>query len=159
MPLRYRYGDTDPVKAVPSRTAGILVGDLLYQRDGEAWPASSLEPRRHAAFELPVLFTLNFLGIALESSPAGDADPIEVATRGVFECPAPFRRAWHLGDLVGSMLDLSLRLFNQTLTDVKENRLAIGRCAVAQEAGPTVHVAIVSSVMHGGIVGRLWSLP
>lgn len=144
---------------MPAANDEVRPGDLLYQLSDLARPASTLIPDQCAAFDLPGLFCLNFLGVALERSPAGKAEPIHVATAGAFEYPVLGLRDWRLGDLVGPMLTLDLRLVDQSVRRVETNREAIGRCARRQQACSTVLFEIVSAIMHGGIVGRRGGCP
>ena len=153
--MRWRWGDTNPVVAYPFPAEQIEIGDLLFQAKGRASPASALKPGgHHCSQDLPRLFCLDFLGVAMQRSRKGEEDPIRVATTGVFEFPTLKLRDWVLGELVGPVVNLNLSLADQTVREAASNAEAIGRCAKLGVQLRDVLVDIRSAVMTGGVVGR-----
>lgn len=153
--MRWRYGDTNPVVAQPLVDDVIEIGDLLYQASGYGRPASALGHADRSMHDLPRLFVLDFLGVAMQRSRKGDTDPIRVASTGVFEYPALIVRDWELGELVGPVIDMTLHLADQDVRHVASNHEAIGRCAHRGRQLTAVLVDIRSAVMTGGVVGRM----
>ena len=71
--MRWRYGDTNPIVIAPNSAADIEIGDLLYFASDEALPASSQADQASEAAN-QALFHSNFLGVAMQASPAGSSD-------------------------------------------------------------------------------------
>lgn len=150
--MRWRYGDTQPVVASVDATTVIELGDLLYWDGDDAKPAS-LQADQGTEASNQQLFASKFLGVAMQASPAGSAEPIRVATSGVFEFPTP-GGTFNLGDWVAlDENDAGTALENQRLVKVTAKQQAIGRVARCSASGTTVWVAICSSVMAGGVNG------
>ena len=135
--MRWRYGDTNPVVAAVDPGTVIEIGDLVYQ----GTPADN-----------QTLFAANFLGVAMQRSRAGQAEPIRVATTGVFEFDIA-SGGFELGDLVGASENSNgTALENQVVEKVGAADLAIARIARRAPAGTTsVLVDIRSTVMTGGV--------
>lgn len=150
--MRWRYGDTNPVVAAVAAETAIEIGDLLWQDTDRAKPASDL-PDAGTDQQNQEVFADRFLGVAMQRSRAGDADPVRVATTGVFEfdCPAT---DFELGDLVGPDGNAeSSGLFNQRVEKVAAPQYAVGRCAKRGAGLTSVLVDVRSTVMTGGIEG------
>lgn len=152
--MRWRYGDTNPVVGQPIESERIAIGDLLFQAGGRVSPAAVFEKGAHLALDLPRLFATEFIGVAMQRSPEGEALPIRIATTGVFEFEVLAARDWELGDLVGAVVELDLKLADQTVRKAESNAAAIGRCAKRGLQLPSLLVDIRSTVMTGGVVGR-----
>ena len=73
--MRWRYGDTNPVIAAVDSTTVIEIGDLVYLDTDDAKPASS-QTDQGTETDNQTLFADNFLGVAMQRSRSGDADPI-----------------------------------------------------------------------------------
>ena len=151
--MRWRYSDTNPVVAAVDSATEIEIGDLLYQEVDNAKPASALGGTDKANQQL---FADNFLGVAMQRSPVGDADPIRVATTGVFELDCP-SGTFELGDLVGvAAINLPpICLLDQQVAKVTTGKYAIGR--VARRINPAATTALIdirSTVMTGGVITR-----
>jgi hypothetical protein len=115
--MRWRYGDTNPVMAAVGADTVIEIGDLVCQLSGEAVPASAMEDLGSEAGNQEA-FHDTFIGVAMQSSPAGNADPIRVATSGVFEFDC-LSATIELGDLLGPDEDgAGTALVNQTVAAV-----------------------------------------
>jgi len=151
--MRWRYGDTNPVVAAVDASTAIEIGDLVYQEVDDVRPASLLADQESEEANQE-LFADKFLGVAMQRSRSGDADPIRVATTGVFEmdCPAG---TFELGDLLGvDEAAGGTALEDQQVAKVAASRLAIGRVAKRVSAAATsVLVDIRSTVMTGGVEG------
>lgn len=152
--MRWRYGDANPVTAPTSSADAIEIGDLLYQASGVAKPASAQTDQGTAAANQAVLHQ-NFLGVAMQASPAGSDAPIRVATTGVFEfdcASATFDIGDGLGPAENSGGDA---LENQVVASVADQMsLAVGRCAKrVNPAGTRVLVDVVSVIAKGGPQG------
>ena len=148
--MRWRYGDTNPVMMPVTESTVVQIGDLIYQVSGLARPASQLadlgtEVANQEAFHDA------FVGVAMQASPTGVADPVRVATSGVFEFDCLSATA-EVGDLWGVDEDGSgAALLSQTVAKVATPNLAIGRGA--RRINPAVNRALVeieSTVMRGG---------
>ena len=74
--MRWRYGDTNPVVAAVHSATEIEIGDLLYLDADDAKPASS-QADQGSETANQELFADKFLGVAMQRSPAGDANPID----------------------------------------------------------------------------------
>ncbi|REJ66218.1 MAG: hypothetical protein DWQ31_15605 [Planctomycetota bacterium] len=148
--MRWRYGDTTPVVLSVDSATAIEIGDLVYLDTDDAKPASSQADQSTEAANQE-LFHDNFAGVALQASPAGSADPIRVATTGVFEFDCP-SGTFEVGDLVGIDEAASgTELEDQQVDAVTGENLAVGRCAKrVPVAATSVLVDITSTVSHGG---------
>lgn len=152
--MRWRYGDTNPVIADVDPDTVIEIGDLLWQDQDDAKPASmaATDGDRHV-FGLDEIFVRKFLGVAMQRSRAGDASPIRVATTGVFEfdCVPPI--TCELGDLIGPQISHeNPQLANQRVVKVGLASCAIGRAAKRHSTPALcVLVDIRSTVMTGGV--------
>ena len=151
--MRWRYGDTNPVLAAVDAATVIEIGDLVYQEEDDARPAASQGnlggiPQNEEAF------ADKFLGVAMQRSRAGDADPIRVATTGVFEfdCPAgPYELSHFMAPCRNLAGD---GLLNQRVELVADAKYAVARVARrAAASATTLLVDIRSTVMTGGIEG------
>jgi len=150
--MRWRYGDTQPVVAAVDADSNIELGDLLFWDGDDAKPAV-LQPDQGTEAANQQLFASKFLGVAMQASPAGESQPIRVATAGVFEFATP-GGSFDLGDWVGvDENDAGTALENQRLVKVTGSQLAIGRVARRSTNGTTVWVAICSTIMAGGVKG------
>ena len=150
--MRWRYGDTNPVVAAVDSASVIEIGDLVYQDEDDAKPASS-QADQESEEANQKLFAENFLGVAMQRSRDGDTDPIRVATTGVFEFNCPSSTV-ELGDLVGIDEDAEGKaLEDQQIAPVGTNEHAIARVA-KRVATPTtsILVDIMSTIMKGGIL-------
>jgi len=156
--MRWRYGDSNPVLAAVDSATVINIGDLLWLDDDDAKPASMIGPAAwepgHRIFRLS--FARQFLGVAMQGSPAGDSNPIRVATTGVFEYKCP-SGTFELGDLIGvDVVDVNAAgvLLPQQVAKVAASKYAIARVAKRIPAAATsVFVDIRSTVMTGGVEG------
>jgi hypothetical protein len=148
--MRWRYGDTSPVMMPVDAATVIEIGDLLYYDTDDAKPAAAM-PDQGTEGGNQQLFHDLFAGVAMQASAAGDADPIRVATTGVFEFDC-VSAAVEIGDLLGGDENVGgTALLNQTVVEVTNANAAVGRCAKrVNPAGTRVLVDIVSSVVHGG---------
>ncbi|RIK82848.1 MAG: hypothetical protein DCC67_06565 [Planctomycetota bacterium] len=148
--MRWRYGDTNPVMLPVADSTVIEIGDLVYQAGGSARPASMLADLGTEAANQEA-FHDGFVGVAMQASPDGSADPIRVATSGVFEFDCLSMTA-DVGDLIGVDEDGGgTELLNQVVAKVATANLAVGRCAKRiNPAGTKALVEIVSTVMRGG---------
>ncbi|MEX0867573.1 MAG: hypothetical protein WD030_09460 [Pirellulales bacterium] len=151
--MRWRYGDTSPVVFQVASATVIEIGDLLYVDDDEVKPAGDQEDQASPAGNQE-LFHDSFAGVAMQQSPAGEAEPIRVATRGVFEFDAS-TGAYEIGDFLGPDENVAGdALENQKVTDVAGPNLAVGRCVRRPASvANSVLVEIVSTVVHGGPQG------
>lgn len=148
--MRWRYGDTSPVMMPVDAATVIEIGDLVYYDVDDAKPASSM-PDQGTENGNQQLFHDLFAGVAMQASAAGDADPIRVATSGVFEFDC-VSTTLEIGDLLGGDENVAgTALLNQTVSKVTNANAGVGRCARrVNPAGTRVLVDIVSSVMRGG---------
>jgi len=151
--MRWRYGDTAPVVFQVASDTVIEIGDLVYLDSDEVKPAGDQADQLTASANQE-LFHDNFAGVAMQASPAGDAEPIRVATRGVFDFDAA-SGAYEIGDYLGAdEVAAGDALENQKVTDVSGPNLAVGRCVRrTASAAASVLVEIVSTVLHGGPQG------
>ena len=151
--MRWRYGDTNPVVAAVDSATEIEIGDLLYLDTDDAKPASS-QADQGTETANQELFADKFLGVAMQRSPAGDADPIRVATTGVFEYDCP-SGTFELGDLAGADENAAGNaLLDQQVAKVAASKYAVGRVAKRVPAAATfVLLDIRSTVMTGGVEG------
>jgi hypothetical protein len=148
--MRWRYGDTSPVMMPVDAATVIEIGDLLYYDTDDVKPASALADQGSETANQQ-LFHDVFAGVALQASAAGDADPIRVATTGVFEFDC-LSTTVEIGDLLSSDENVGgTALLNQTVAKVSAANAAIGRCAKrVNPAGVRVLVDVVSSIVKGG---------
>jgi hypothetical protein len=148
--MRWRYGDTNPVMMPVDSGTIIEIGDLVLLDADDAKPASSqVDQGTEAANQQ--LFHDVFLGVAMQASPSGAAQPIRVATSGVFEFDC-LSTTLEVGDLLGPDENAGgTALLNQTVAEVTNANAAVGRCVKRlNPAGTKVLVDIVSSVVKGG---------
>jgi hypothetical protein len=148
--MRWRYGDTNPVMLPVAAETVIEIGDLVYQVSGAAKPASALGDLGTEAANQEA-FHDGFVGVAMQHSPAGVADPVRIATSGVFEMDC-LSSTFVLGDLVGPDEDAGgTTLQNQVVAKVITPNLAVGRCAKrVNPASTRVLFEVDSTVMRGG---------
>lgn len=151
--MRWRYGDTNPVISKPIASGvAVSIGDLVEMNStGDVTPAAN------HTWNTDLSTTQNefqdtFLGVATQRSRVGDADPVRVATTGVFEfdCAAA---TFELGTLVAPDKQPGNALENQKVVALaagNENK-AIGRVAKRYGTSTTrVLVEVFSTVMRGG---------
>lgn len=148
--MRWRYGETNPVMMPVASPVVIEIGDLVILDSGLAQKASSIVDQGTAAANQEALHD-QFLGVAMQASPLDSAEPIRIATSGVFEfdCSAS---TFELGDLIGGSEDtLGTELVDQMVEGVGSANLAIGRCVKrVPSAGTKIFLEIVSTVLRGG---------
>lgn len=150
--MRWRYGDTNPVVLPVSSPNEVEIGDLVYldTNTGAAIPAGS-QPDEGSSVLNQTTFQDNFVGVAMQASPAGQEGSIRIATTGVFEltCDAD---TWELGDLVACAVNgPGTALFDQKVASAAAVAASIGRCAKQASIATTrVLVDVVSTVMRGG---------
>ena len=82
--MRWRYGETNPVMMPAAGGFDSEIGDLIFLDAGEAKPASAQADAGTLAANQEG-FHDKFLGVAMQASPAGTAEPIRIATSGVFD--------------------------------------------------------------------------
>lgn len=156
--MRWRYGDTKPVVSNDVASATVIeIGDLVLQDASDSnnpKPASDIGaiPGTHATLAAAQeAFHDEFLGVAMQRSPAGATNRVRVATAGVFEF-ACASATFALGALVG--LDDNAggtALEHQQVIAVATPNLAIGRVVKDYPSATTsVLVEIVSTVTAGG---------
>jgi hypothetical protein len=149
---RYRYGETNPIIAAVQTGVAVDIGDLLvWDPDHGAVPVAT----QADLGDLPSnqnQFGQTFLGVALESCPAGSDKPIRVATTGVFELDSTSDQ-YALGELLGGCGNgVDGHLENQKVASVSNYPSAIGRNLQAQTSAMTkLLVDIRSAVMQGGV--------
>ena len=159
--MRWRYGDSNPVKAAVESHTVIEIGDLLWQDTDDAKPASMIKATDKVGQQ--EWFARLFLGVAMQRSRNGDTASIRVATTGVFEFDVSQGVCWELGDLVG--VDCQLHGGHDEVNDGRESYslldqavgtvsavAAIGRVDKrVSPASGSVLVRIFSTVMTGGM--------
>lgn len=154
--MRWRYGETNPIVLPVDAETVIEIGDLLYLDTDDAKPAAAqVDQESESANQ--TAFHNKFAGVAMQRSRSGDAEPIRVATTGVFEL-ACASATFEIGALVGPAENGDGdALENQKVKSVATSvNRAIGR--VAKRVGQTdvkVLVDVVSSVMYGGPQGLI----
>lgn len=148
--MRWRYGETNPIVLPVDAATVIEIGDLVWLDVDDAKPAAAQADAGSEAAN-QALFHTKFAGVAMQRSRAGDADPIRVATTGVFEFAAPAGTR-EVGALLGvDEAAGGTALENQKVDGVGGAQLAVGRCAKRVDPADTrVLVDIVSTVMYGG---------
>lgn len=148
--MRWRYGETNPVRAAVDAETLIEIGDLLWLDGDNAKPAS-LFPGDVGDVHTQEDFVGRFLGVAMQRSHVGEIDPIRVATTGVFEfnCAAD---TFELGDFMGPSVYKAAGCLDDQAVAPALKAFAIGRVA-KREPTPTdtVLVDIRSTVMTGGV--------
>jgi len=132
---RWLYGDTDPVSAYVDEQTRIAAGDLCWLHGHLCLPAGELALRLAGTSTGPWLpwrgqqirLARNFLGVALQPSPIGQAGLVRVATGGVFQFECHATRA-QLGGLVSAEPAADgTHLWGQRVILVSEAARAIGR--------------------------------
>ncbi|MGC3972385.1 MAG: hypothetical protein QM775_35095 [Pirellulales bacterium] len=148
--MRWRYGETNPIVLPVDAATVIEIGDLVYLDVDDAKPASAHADQSSEAANQSA-FHNKFAGVAMQRSRAGDAEPIRIATTGVFEFAAPSNTR-EVGQLFGVDEAASgTALEDQKVDNVSSAHLAIGRCARRVHPADTrVLIDIVSTVMYGG---------
>lgn len=148
--MRWRYGETNPIMMPVANGLSVEIGDLVYLDTNVVKPANSQADQGTLAANQE-LFHDNFLGVAMQHSPADSDAPIRVATTGVFEFEC-LSATFEIGDLIGSAEDtLGTMLENQLVEQVASENLALGRCVKrVATAGTHVLLDIVSTVVRGG---------
>ena len=147
--MRWRYGETSPVMMPVDAETTIEIGDLLYLATDDVRPAAMLTPGGSLAATQET-FHDNFVGVAMQCSPAGSTAPIRVATTGVFEfnCASA---TFEVGDFLGGNDGGGGELDSQLVDEVATPNLAIGRCVKrVSPAGTKVLVDVVSTLVKGG---------
>ncbi len=153
----WKWGETCPICVRAAEDSEIKIGDLLWlDSDGKAQSASTFSKSETLA-ETQKAFTLDFLGVAMQASPAGRKGTIRAATCGTFEFDDETSGdvAQHIGSFVGINLNShEERLDPKSVITVDSSLKAIGRI-VHQENVPAgkAYVAIVSTVLKGGVPG------
>ncbi len=148
--MRWRYGETNPVRAAVDAETLIEIGDLLWLDGDDAKPAS-LFPGDVGDVHTQEDFVAIFLGVAMQRSRVGETDPIRVATTGVFEfnCAAD---TFELGDFMGPSVYKAAGCFDDQAVATALKAFAIGRVARRSPTpADTVLVDIRSTVMTGGV--------
>ena len=148
----YQCGECEIVMFEVDEESDIEIGDLLWIESGVVKPASMVEDQLSEAANQE-FFHDRFAGIAMGKSVAGETDPIQVATTGVFLLDSDTGGAWTVGDyLAPDENSAGTALLDQTLTRVATPERAIGKAYKAKLSGGTRgFIRIVSTVMHGGV--------
>lgn len=155
--MRWRYGDTNPVKSPPVDTAYLIeIGDLVYLAQTYSQPGASVNIGDVAPASLMTwttnlqvtqqMFKKDFLGVAMQQSRIGDTDPIRVATEGVFEFDCA-STAFKQGDLIAPAKQSGNLLENQKVALATDVNGAIGRAERTGPASTKVLVRIFSTQM------------
>lgn len=149
--MRWRYGETNPIMLSTLEGAVVEIGDLVFLCDGSARAACGNACQGSLAANQESLHD-QFLGVAMQASPAESVEPIRVATTGVFEFDCDLAM-FEIGELLGAgKFSSGVGLESQSLVGVDKPNLAIGRCSKqVKQAETKVLVDIVSSVMRGGV--------
>ncbi len=149
--MRWRYGDTNPVRLPVDSATVIEIGDLVYLDTDDAKPASAQADGGSLAANQEALHD-NFVGVAMQCSVNGETLPIRIATTGVFEFDCA-SGTFELGELLGPVENIAGNVLeDQIVTSVAAANLSIGRCARRVASDDTrVFVDVVSSVMKGGV--------
>jgi hypothetical protein len=149
--FRYRYGDVRPVRVAVASATVIEIGDLVYLASGAALPFSAQADLGTKAQNQEGAHDA-FIGVSLSRSRNGDADPITIATAGVFEFDLA-SATLAIGSLVGPAGTGeagAVGVANQSIESVATANLAIGRTVEAITSATKVKVDIVSTVIYGG---------
>jgi hypothetical protein len=149
--MRWRYGDVHPVMVGVAADSVIEIGDLVLQEASLARPASELEDLGSEAANQEA-FHDDFLGVAMQHSPAGSAEPIRIATTGVFEFDCG-SATFVIGDLLGvDEASSGTELEDQVVAKVATPNLAIGVCVkTVNPAASRTLVEIHSTIVRGGV--------
>lgn len=153
--MNWKWGDTTPICAKPLASAEIHIGDLLWlDTDGNAQPASTFAKNTDLS-GTQTTFTQKFLGIAMQTSPVGVANPIRVATTGTFEFSDDTASSVTetLGTFVGPNLNTaSTALKTDSVIAVTSSMNGIGRIVHLENVpAGKAYVAILSTVINGGL--------
>ncbi len=125
--MRWRYGDTNPVVAAVDPGTVIEIGDLVYRPLTTPRPAAAQSDQGTPAANQTCLRRTFWAWQC--SGAAGQAEPIRVATTGVFEFDIA-SGGFELGDLRGATRTRMARaLENQVVEKVGAADLAIARIA------------------------------
>ncbi|MCH7751221.1 MAG: hypothetical protein IH898_03575 [Planctomycetes bacterium] len=148
--MRWRYGETNPIMMPVLDGYIIEIGDLVYLDSGSAKAAAAIADQGTLVANQEALHD-QFLGVAMQASPAASTEPIRVATTGVFEFDCA-SATFEMGDLLGAREEATgTELDNQYLVGVATPNLAVGRCTKrVNPAGTKVLVDTVSTVLRGG---------
>lgn len=148
--MRWRYGATKPVQLPVASATVIEIGDLVYLDFDNAKPAGEQGDQGSVTGNQET-FHDNFVGVAMQASPAGESEPIRVATSGVFEFECA-SATFEVGDLVGgSENGAGNALESQVVEGVAAENLALGRCVSrVNPAAERVLLEIESTVVTGG---------
>jgi hypothetical protein len=142
--FRLRHDDVDKFLGAVDSATVIEIGDLVYLDTDDVKPASSQADQLTEEAN-QALFATKFAGVAMQASDGGDAQPIRVATDGIFEFPCP-SSTWEVGDLVGASENAGgTALEDQQVEAVVRPELAIGYVAQREPAAVTsVKVRLLS---------------
>ena len=148
--MRWRYGDTNPVVLPVASNTAYEIGDLLYWSTDHVLPAASQANGANEAANQATFHT-HFAGVAMQRSRVGDANPIRVATTGVFDFDCA-SATFEVGDLIGACNNGGATgLENQKVKKVTAADHALARCAKRVPSADTrVLVDIVSTLTLGG---------
>lgn len=148
--MRWRYGETNPIMMPVLDGYIIEIGDLVYLDSSAAKAASAIADQGTLVANQEALHD-QFLGVAMQASPASSTESIRVATTGVFEYDCA-SATFELGDLVSAREEATgTELESQYLVGVATPNLAVGRCTKrVSSAGIKVLIDIVSTVLRGG---------
>ena len=155
--MRWRYGDTSPVTMPVASADPVEIGDLVYLESDVAKPAFRIDdiggsgPLDLAAAQEELHD--KWIGVAMQYSPSGAADPIRIATSGVFEFDCA-SATFELGDRLGGDDNSGGdKLENQKLIAVPSNapERSLGRVAKRVPTASTkVLVELHSTLMRDG---------
>jgi len=149
--MRWRYGDTNPVKLAVDAATVLEIGDLVYLDTDDVKPVSSvtygasLATTQEAAHDVLV-------GVAMQASADGETNEIRVATSGVFEfdqATATVEVGARIGcdDNAGGTAPLAQQVI--AVADGSPE-LAIGRCARRTTSASKILVSLHSTIMNDG---------
>jgi len=152
--MRWREGDTNPVRMRVASATVIEVGDLIFQDPTlkQAKPASAQADQGSLAGNQE-LFTTNFVGVALQRSPSGTTNDITVGTAGIYEMDCA-SATFSIGDRVG----VAENATGDALEDQKviavatlSPKLSVGRVEKERvTAATSVYIKIKSTVLEDG---------
>ena len=149
--MRWRYGDTNPVKLPVDSATVIEIGDLVFLDTDDVKPVSGVSYGADLAATQEAAHD-KFLGVAMQASAAGETSEIRVATSGVFE----FNQASasvEIGTRIGCDDNVAGdELLPQQVigVDAASPELSIGRCARRTSSATRILVSIQSTVMNDG---------
>lgn len=155
--FNWKWGETCPICVRSDEATEIRIGDLLWlDSNGKAQSASTFL-KSESQEKTQKAFTSDFLGVAMQASPAGWNGTIRVATCGTFEFQdeTSGEVTQRIGSFVGPILNSTEeRLEPKSVVTVDSSLKAIGRI-VHQENVPQgkAYVAIISTVLKGGVPG------